>query len=675
MEGSFPLDATLGKNMIGHFGNLICCHNSLLKGETMSILAGYFSKSGKLDTAETIEKAKSYSIMKDDNLAEYDNSNYKINFGHIIQKYKTGYPIQYKPCEDENGNFLAVLGYLKNYGLDENLNKLLGACKQDISYLANKLEGEFVLIYNEGRTGKVHIINDRFGSRPFYICNSGNIVYFSSNLAFLNYLSNSKYSNDILGCIQLFAYGRTVDQRTIFKDVKRLSAATHLTISKKSIEENRYWRLKCKPEVKIEPHDYSNKVYSVFREGAAFRANLSQKGVVALSGGLDSRLVIGAIPSEALFEAFTFIDSTDNIQTIEVKTAREVSRALGRKHHVELIPAQFIFDNAEDIVKLTGGLGLMNDSAKTLSIINKIRAKGFDYLLGGGPGDVISGDVIPSQKYLDPSKTKECISDFLYHKSLGGKMIKTYLSLVFNENIINEYYSKLQTSLMDTLEFESGPTAAHMITEWYVNTGMPSTNFISPIHNHPGFTETFCHIDYEFCDLMCQLPASLHYKRNFYNYMIYHCLPELRAVAYANTGQLLTGELVDYDSSFTLKQTKSIKSNIYSLLKKSEALRYLVAQARKVQKIKVSKQKIDPLLRKDEALFHYFLLQEDHAMFEDLLEILHAYTELSHILDIAKCVKFLDRYRNSVQQTKSYHFDVALLGALASLCYSFKYLR
>ncbi len=73
------------------------------------------------------------------------------------------------------------------------------------------------------------------------------------------------------------------------------------------------------------------------------------------------------------------------------------------------------------------------------------------------------------------------------------------------------------------------------------------------MHNHPDASEAFCHLDYKYSDLMLKLPAGWLYQRNFYSVMIYNCLPKLRHVPYANTGQLLSGDLQQFGYNQDIK--------------------------------------------------------------------------------------------------------------------------
>lgn len=86
-------------------------------------------------------------------------------------------------------------------------------------------------------------------------------TYFSSNLAFLLYFAGGKYEIDILSWLQIFSYGRTLETRTTFRDIKRIRPGTHLTIASDDIQEKQYWRLEYKPEIDLNPVRNDEKLF------------------------------------------------------------------------------------------------------------------------------------------------------------------------------------------------------------------------------------------------------------------------------------------------------------------------------------------------------------------------------------------------------------------------------
>ena len=192
-----------------------------------------------------------------------------------------------------------------------------------------------------------------------------------------------------------------------------MNPATHLTdISGWQCHERRYWRLEHQPETDLNPVTYSKEVFEAFQRAAAMRARMGGRGVIALSGGLDSRLVAAVIPKDVVVSAFTFVNSAERSTTNETGAAAAVCKALGLQHHVRQIPSQEFSRVAAEVIKLTGGLRPLHHMAIVMLYIQEINDKGMNFLLGGGPGDVLAGSYVPTTEYLDPDRLESCIKDY-----------------------------------------------------------------------------------------------------------------------------------------------------------------------------------------------------------------------------------------------------------------------
>jgi Glutamine amidotransferase domain/Asparagine synthase len=610
----------------------------------MSLLAGCVTKNGTVSRTEIERKLRTYSILTEDDLSEYENLAIETRCGYLLQKYKKHDHIRFQPHRDADGNTFLPLGLLftpQQSGWAVSPTQL------------EQCEGEFVAVLAEA-SGTLHIINDRFGSRPFYVLKNGKGLYFSSNVAFLLHLAGGRHEADILGWFHTFAYGHTFGELTTFRGVKRLAPATHLTISPEgAIEERRYWRLEYAPESRLDALSYSAKVFEAFKTGAARKAKLVGKGIVALSGGLDSRLVAATIPNDVEFSAFTFVNAGDSASTADTECATQICSILGLPHRIEPIPRQEYSIVADDTVRLTGGMKPLHHSAIVMAYIQDLKRHGLNFLLGGGPGDVIAGSKIPSVNYLDARKMDEYIQDFCRRLAGGTE----YLSLLFRQEIVKQYQREVYRSLLESFADIRGPTAAHRVTAWELLNRWPAFTFTSVFHNHPDVSEAFCHLDYKFVDMMLKLPAEWLYQRNFYSFMIYNCLPQLRHVAYANTGRPLSGELQHFDYSQDVR-THTVNSA------------YHVARQVILRKLR---RLLQPIPRATPP-FYWYLYQEDKKLLEDMQEGLHSLPALRAIVDADKCLRFLNGFRAGNMKGLPYGKQTELIGALATMCLSFKWL-
>ena len=247
--------------------------------------------------------------------------------------------------------------------------------------------------------------------------------------------------------------------------------------------------------------------------------------------------------------------------------------------------------------------------------------------------------------------------------------LHNYLENVFRKDILKQFYSATVDSFYNSFREIKSKTAAHKVTAWSLLNRWPAFTFTTPLHDHPDIAESFCHLDYRFCDLMLRLPAEWLYAKNFYNYMTYQNLVELRDVMNANDGKTLSGTMINYQwipPSWFMSFKKMAKERI----KRFRAV-WQVLELMKKPDIDVTSAQIS---RSSPPGFLYTIFKEDKKLFLDLEDLLHSIPDLKYILDIDKTLNFLKSFKNQEPVTGSFDRDTDLLGKLSAFCYSYKYL-
>jgi hypothetical protein len=509
-------------------------------------------------------------------------------------------------------------------------------------------EGEFVCMVMEA-TGALHVINDRFASRPCYMMRKDDGRFlFSSNLSFLLHLNGHVPPPDPLGWLQMFNYSHTVDSRTTFDGVCRLRPATHLTVREGRLDERRYWRVAYDVQENLNAPEFADAVFKAFRASAAKRA-ANRRGVVALSGGLDSRLLAAAVPNER-FSALTLVGPLSALENPEVNVAATVAGRLGFEHAIRRLQSESVSSSAEDTVALVGGLTPLHHPTKVMLMISEVARAG-GYLLGGGPGDTLAGAFIRSASQLDHRHQDRVIRRYVRNKRSATVQ---GLRLVYRKDILREFLPQLDKTLAETFESVPGPTAAHRITAWTQTFRQPAFTFTSPIHTHPDVSESFAHLGYEYVDLMLKLPASWLFRKSFYKFMIHRCIPELRDVVYANTGERLAPDLVEHAAGSVW------------LAAMTEAGRGLGRR--------VVPRRLRAALRGDwrdssSVDFHMSMLCQDRQLLTTMEERLGSSRSLAAIFDTPRCIRVLRQIRKEGVVPTECSSD--MLGSLATACYTY----
>jgi len=288
----------------------------------MSLIGGYFCRSGAWPDDSVRRKLQSFAILDGDSPDSYEYIVRPFQFGHIIAKYKGAGPVQVRAAETD-ARSLVTLGY-------HDLGYEIVA--PDIVSRLVKSDGEFVSLVADRTGPAVHVVNDRFSARPFYWCCEGDVTAFSSNVFFLVHLLGLRPRPDVLGWLEIFSYSHTLGERTNIEGIRRLPPASHLTITQAGVDCQRYWRLKHETRHDLDPVEHAERTFDAMRRSTAARARLSDAGFVSLSGGLDSRLVAGALPAKADFYLYTFNGSDGD--SADVSVARQIAQILGRRHRV-----------------------------------------------------------------------------------------------------------------------------------------------------------------------------------------------------------------------------------------------------------------------------------------------------------------------------------------------------
>src|SRR6266536_447369 len=108
----------------------------------MGFLAVYLSRTSTCDSFAVQERVKSYSILAGENSESYENLVADTKFGHIIQKYKTSYPLRPILLTDTDGNVLTTLGFLHAPNITDPA-KLFVRCGRQTWYRRPRLVSSF----------------------------------------------------------------------------------------------------------------------------------------------------------------------------------------------------------------------------------------------------------------------------------------------------------------------------------------------------------------------------------------------------------------------------------------------------------------------------------------------------------------------------------------------------
>lgn len=182
--------------------------------------------------------------------------------------------------------------------------------KKKLKKLLQQIDGFFVAVIYEKKTKRIHFITSRYGFKPLYIWQEDGRIAWSSELKALLKLKSFPQRIDKTAINCFLQLGHFLGPITWFQNVSQLDASCWYiySLEKPGVSEHtRYWSWE-----NVEPNSLSF-MEAAEHSGTLFKEAIkrqcqqpNKKYMISLSGGLDSRAIMAAIPDDIKVSAFTF---------------------------------------------------------------------------------------------------------------------------------------------------------------------------------------------------------------------------------------------------------------------------------------------------------------------------------------------------------------------------------
>ena len=195
-------------------------------------------------------------------------------------------------------------------------------------------------------------MNDRYGFIPHYYTLQEEEFIFSPEIkAILQSNVDKKLNIEALG--EYLSFGMFFDNKTIFEKIYILPPATILIYDNNAIHLGKYWEFKYSCDYSISEDAYIKELIETFRSAVNIRLKEELRYCIGLSGGLDSRCIVGAINNENKRKVFAFCFGANLCD--EINIARKIASKCNIKFVTANISPQSIISNADKEVYLTDG--------------------------------------------------------------------------------------------------------------------------------------------------------------------------------------------------------------------------------------------------------------------------------------------------------------------------------
>lgn len=212
------------------------------------------------------------------------------------------------------GSFLLNDGYLRDLNKEaDNLKGQRSSVLKGIQEnwpLTENFTGSFSAVVVDTEAQKISLCTDQVGLYPLYYLIKQDDFFISNSIVLIGSIADCDL--DEAGIVQrcLGPELENIGSRTILKNCKRLLPGECLRFDFEGNILSREYdnRLYNNISDPSQDHDLAKEYWRAYQNEVKYCVNYSENVNIALSGGIDSRIVLGAIPGEKQTTCFTFGD-------------------------------------------------------------------------------------------------------------------------------------------------------------------------------------------------------------------------------------------------------------------------------------------------------------------------------------------------------------------------------
>ncbi|MBN1268844.1 MAG: hypothetical protein JXB04_04595 [Kiritimatiellae bacterium] len=369
-------------------------------------------------------------------------------------------------------------------------------------------DGLFNIALYDATAHRLTLANDRYGLRPLFWARTAAGFAYAGEVKALLKFPELKVEIDRRAVDEWFTFGYLLGNRTWIRNIEMLPPASIWEISKEGVQTRRYWSWNdVKPRAdRSREQELVEELGSLWMRAVKRRASDDQRLGQGLSGGLDSRAILAALPpTRRPYHAYTVGEK----DCADIQIARQAAQLKDVQHHVlELSPDNWLASRSEAVWQ-TDGMGRVLD-LHVAAALGRMHER-LDVDLSGYLGDATAGG-----GYLGPDDPGRFFRQKMLTRSPWG----------LASDPACEYLRALQK--------EDGTSLECLLIEQrgrrFINTGPVACS------GHVDVRMPF--FDRDFLDCVMGLPAGLRRGSYIYNRMLLHLFPEFyERIPWQCTGQ------------------------------------------------------------------------------------------------------------------------------------------
>jgi asparagine synthase (glutamine-hydrolysing) len=398
-----------------------------------------------------------------------------------------------------------------------------------------ELNGAFSVAIWDGRYQKLIIANDRLGLHPLYYAHHNGDFLFASGVRGLLADPRLPRQIDATAVAQFLTFDHMLSDRTLLTAVKLLRPASLLTFQEGQLNIRPYWTMRYAEHYRpLSEEVYLEELVHYLRQAVERQAAKKEPAAILLSGGLDSRVLLGFLSQGDLNEqlsAFTFGIPGCH----DARFAHEVAAKSGVNHQFFELQPDYLIRFAKKGIRMTDG---MQNCIHMHTLPNLAEeAKEAQIFYKGFMGDAMMGFAISRQFWGNYDDASQLQIQFQTHRAQGlllfdvgehAKLLTKQFQALVSTPIMDEYKLAMMESGSDLM--------ADQRNYFDLRQRVPRMTLhgVELVRSRGIVRLPFC--DNDLVNFSLTLPPGLRFERYLIHKALVRTFPELAKVPYTGTG-------------------------------------------------------------------------------------------------------------------------------------------
>lgn len=266
---------------------------------------------------------------------------------------------------DESGNIELVFSGECFLGAEMvDGNKIIDLYKEEKERFPAELNGLFCGLLIDRAKKKSVLFNDRYGIQRVYIHERDGNFYFASEARALLRILPEQREFDPEGLADFLTFGSTLNWKTLFRGIEVMPGAALWTFEHGKLHKEHYFSAETwEKQPPLAPAEFEHRFRETFRRILPRYFSSSAKVGIALTGGLDTRMIMACRPQNyGHTTCYTFTGNDGCTQ--DDKIAARVAAASHLEHSLVRLDSDFFSDfgqHADKTIFATNGCaGIFN---------------------------------------------------------------------------------------------------------------------------------------------------------------------------------------------------------------------------------------------------------------------------------------------------------------------------